>query len=90
MTTSKEPSVEIDNLYVTSAKNDDTEHMMDLYDEIKNEDDEKPRIKPCTLKHNPRMKFYWRMVAGLHELGHSIARILLYFTTFKCFKSNEK
>lgn len=83
----------MDTLNVMSNINtttSETDHMMDLYDEIPDENHGTPKVKPCTLKHNPRMQFYWRMVAGLHELGHSIARLTVYLASFKCFKSNEK
>lgn len=58
------------------------EHAVDLYDEVLTIDEHgntKKSAKPCTLKKNPITRFYWRILASLHEFGHSIARISSYF-----------
>lgn len=51
---------------------------MPLYDEIDlDAGTAKVRVKECSLRKNEKMNLYWRMVAGLHELGHTISKFPL-------------
>lgn len=72
----------------SEINNDLPENIMELYDEIIEQYDDKNveesddktkkkskrRVKPCSLKNNNRFRCYWRLVSVLHEMGHTIAK----------------
>lgn len=71
----------------SEINNDPPENMMELYDEIIEQCDDKNiesddktkkkskrRVKPCSLKNNNRFRCYWRLVSVLHEMGHTLAK----------------
>lgn len=54
--------------------------VMPLYDEIDlraGDGTTEIHVKECSLRKNEKMNLYWRMVAGLHELGHTISKFPL-------------
>lgn len=76
-------------LAMTTSNDEDynDEQVTEIYDEIKiidekNNEKTRTKVKPCTLKKNPSMRLYWRILATMHEFGHSIARISRYFNCF--------